>query len=355
MPAGQVAVLALVDAVQGLGHAVDGIEIGIGGHVPLLPLETLQLVLALQPLHQLVPVEGRAGLLPDELPGLLDLPLAVFLDQGIVKLHGLGHGEQRLVHQPVLENGGGHGAVAGLVGGDDGLVVVGHIVQHEQARLGLAHGAGVAGQTQGLHRVDVVEDGVVVHVAGDEIGDHLQGNVLHLLAEGVEDAAPHGFVVGHGLVVLGPDLVGLVQVQVVAEHLHELEDGGVDHAPIVPRAGPQRLAPETLHAAVEPVQHRQIGLAHPAIAPAAAVAHDIVDHHAVVIQPHLVEVVEGVLDAAPLPVLIQAGLVHVQVAQAALAGGLAVYEVPGQLLIVQAPGLGHGLFQIELFHFLAPS
>lgn len=177
-------------------------------------------------------------------------------------------------------------------------------------------------------------------MAGDEIGDHLQGDVLHFLAEGIENAAPHRLVVGDGLVVPRLDLlIPLVGVQVVAEHLHELVDSGVGHGPIVQRTGAQRLTPQALHAAVEPVEHGQIGLAHPAIAPAAlgkgpdaAVAHHIVDQHTVVVQPHLVEIVEGVLHTAPLAVLVQSGLVAVQVAQAALAVGLAVPEILSQLL-----------------------
>ena len=287
----------------------------------------------------------------------------MLVDQRIVELHGLGHGEQGLVDEPVLNDGRGHGAVAGLVGGDDGLVVIGHIVQHKQARLGLAHGAGVAGQAQGLHRVDVVEDRVVVHMAGDEIGDHLQGDVLHFLAEGIENAAPHRLVVGDGLVVPRLDLlIPLVGVQVVAEHLHELVDSGVGHGPIVQRTGAQRLTPQALHAAVEPVEHRQIGLAHPAIAPAAlgkgpdaAVTHHIVDQHTVVVQPHLVEIVEGVLHTAPLAVLVQSGLVAVQVAQAALAVGLAVPEILSQLFIIRGLDLLHHVFQIKFLHLFTPS
>ena len=202
---------------------------------------------------------------------------------------------------------------------------------------------------------------MVVDVAGDEIGDHLQGNVLVLLAEGVEDAAPDGLVMGHGLVMAGLGLLALLDVQVVGEHLHELIDGGVGHGPVVQRAGTQRLAPQALHAAVEPVEHGQIGLTHPAIAPAAleegdqsAVAHHVVHQHGVVIHPHLMEIVEGVLHAAPLAVLVKAGLVAVQVAQTALAVGLAVPEVLGQLLIVHVLGLGQGIFQVDLLHQLFP-
>ncbi len=163
---------------------------------------------------------------------------------------------------------------------------------------------------------------MVVDMAGDEVGDHLQGDVLHFLAEGIENAAPHRFIVGDGLVMPRLDLlIPLVGVQVVAEHLHELVDSGVGHGPIVQRTGAQRFTPQALHTAVEPVEHGQVGLAHPAVAPTAlgkgpnaAVAHHIVDQHTVVVQPHLVEIVEGVLHTAPLPVLVQSGLVAVQVA-----------------------------------------
>ena len=66
------------------------------------------------------------------------------------------------------------------------------------------------------------------------------------------------------------------------------------------------------------------------------------------------EIVEGVLHAAPLAVLVKAGLVAVQVAQTALAVGLAVPEVLGQLLIVHVLGLGQGIFQVDLLHQLFP-
>ena len=156
-------------------------------------------------------------------------------------------------------------------------------------------------------------------------------------------------------------LLALLDVQVVGEHLHELIDGGVGHGAVVQWAGTQGFAPQALHAAIEPVEHRQIGLAHPAVTPAAleeghqsAVAHHVVHQHGVVIHPHLVEVVEGILHAAPLTVLVKAGLVTVQVAQTALAVRLAVPEVLCQLLIVHVLGLGQGAFQVDLFHQLFP-
>ncbi len=352
-----VAVLALVDAVQCLGHAVDGIAGGVGRNVPLLPLEAHQLVLPLQVLLQLVPAEGRAGLLLDEFPHLADLVGAVLLHQGIVKLHGLGHGKQGLVQKPILDGRAGHGAVAGLVGGDDEGGVVRHIVQHEQSRLGLAHGAGVAGQTDGLDSVDVVEHRVVVHVTGDEIGDHLQGDVLVLAPPGVENTAPHRLLVGDGVL---PRLVvfAAVEVGVGPEHGHELLDGDAGHGAVMPGGGPQRLAPQSLQAAVKPVEHGQIGLAHPAVAPqalgennGAAEFHDVHNHLAVVIEPDVVEIVERVLHAPPLPVFIEAGLGQIQVAQPPLAVGLAVPEIPGDLLPIGF----FQLFPINFLHFFPPS
>ena len=80
----------------------------------------------------------------------------------------------------------------------------------------------------------------------------------------------------------------------------------------------------------------QIGLAHPAIAPGAldkvdgivGVLQDIQDHMHIVVAPDIVHVVEGVLDAAPLSVLVQVGLVLVQIAEtaAALFGGVGLAE-----------------------------
>ena len=153
-------------------------------------------------------------------------------------------------------------------------------------------------------------------------------------------------------------VLSAAQVAVSLEHAHKLLDGHAHHGPVVPGAGPQGGAPETFQTPVEPVQHRQIGLAQPAVAPealgeqdGAAVLHDVGDHHAVVIQPDVVEVVHGVLEAAPLAVLVEAGLVHVQIAQTTLLGRLAVPEVFGELFHVQV----FQLFQIRFFHFPAPS
>ena len=134
-------------------------------------------------------------------------------------------------------------------------------------------------------------------------------------------------------------VLAAVQVGVGTEHAHELPDGLVDHGPVVPAGGLHCLAAQALEAAVEPVHDGQVGLPDPAVAPDAlhkrhgpAVAHDVVHQHAVVIQPDAVEVVHRVLETAPFPVLIQAGLGQVQLAELALPVGLAVPEVPGKLL-----------------------
>ena len=326
------AVLGGEDAEQSLGNAVDGVVIGLAGNFPLLPLVTLQLVLALQMTLHGVPAEGHAGLLLDELPALLDLLHAVLLDQGIVKLHGHGQREEGLVEEPVLQSGGGNGGVAGLVAGDHEGSGIGNVILHEDAGLGLAHGAGVAGQADGLHRVDVVEHGVAVHVAGDEVGDHLHGDVA---VAGVDPGIEHG--TAGGLVGVDAGLVGFVLLAAVetgigVEEVADLLNGGADHGPVVPGGGGQSFPAHALQAALEPVDNGQVGLAHPAIAPGAldevdgviGVLEDIGDHVDVVIAPDHVHVVEGVLDASPLSVLEKAGLVLVQLAQtaAALFGGV---------------------------------
>ena len=106
------------------------------------------------------------------------------------------------------------------------------------------------------------------------------------------------------------------------------------------------------------MEHGQIGLAHPPVAPYAlgkynrtAVAHDVIDHHTVVVKPDIVEVVKGVFYTPPFAVLIKTGFGQVQVAQTALAVRLAIPEIPGQLLIVHFLQL----FQIGFLHFTVPS
>ena len=263
------AVLGGVDAEQSLGYAVDRVEIRLGGDFPLLPLVALQLVLALEVFLHALPVEGRAGLLLDELPHLLDLVHAVLLDQGIVKLHRDGQREERLVGKPVLQGVGRNGGVAGLVAGDDEGGGIGHVVQNEEAGLGLAHRAGVARQAEGLHRVDVVENGVGVYVAGDEVGDHLHRHVLVAgVLPGVEQSAA-GRLIGEDGVLVGVVFLAAVQTGVGVEEGADLVDGGGDHRAVMPGGGVQRLAAHALQAALEPVDDGQIGLAHPAVAPGA--------------------------------------------------------------------------------------
>ena len=178
-------------------------------------------------------------------------------------------------------------------------------------------------------------------MAGDEVRDHLQRNVFHFLAERIENTAPNGFVVRDGLVMAGFCLpAARIDVQVIAEHLHELIDGRVGHAAVMPRAGAQRFAAKAFKAAVVPVHNGKIGLTDPAVAPYTleeggkpAVPVDVRDHLDVVIKPHHMEVVEGVLHAAPLTVLVKTGLVLIQLAEPALTVGLAVPEIMGELFI----------------------
>ena len=134
-------------------------------------------------------------------------------------------------------------------------------------------------------------------------------------------------------------LLAVVELGVGGEHALELADGLADHAAVVPRGGLHGLAAQTLKAAVEPVEHGQIGLSDPAVShhalgkgERAVEPHDVRHHVDVVVHPYHIEVVQRVLDAAPLSVLVEAGLVEIEVAQAALLMGLAAPEILGQLL-----------------------
>ena len=174
-------------------------------------------------------------------------------------------------------------------------------------------------------------------MAGDEVGDHLERHIGDLAVPGIEHAAPDGLVVGDGVLVQVV-LLAAVQTGIGGEHALELADGGGNHGAVVPGGGLHGLAAHTLKAAVEPVENRQVGLADPAVAPhalgkvdRAAHDHDVLDHEDVVVKPDVVEVVHGVLDTAPLSVLVEVGLVLVQIAEAAAAlsrgMGLAIPEI----------------------------
>ncbi|CDB44482.1 unknown [Firmicutes bacterium CAG:240] len=325
VPDRKIAHLGLIDAVQCLCNAVDGVGIGLCSNLPLLPLELHKLILTLNVLAHEVKVHGNTSLVFDELPALLDILLDKLVCEGIVKYHGHLQSKQRLVVEPVLKNSSTDGAVAGLVAGYHERTVVRNIVKDVEAGLSLAHRAGVAGQADGLNCVDVVVDGVRVNVAGYEVRDHFQSNCLKLVAPAVEHTAPYGFLHCHGVI---PCIVLLSAVEsgIGIEHCHELIDGRVDHCAIMPCGAAQSLAAHAFHAAVKPVQNGQIGLAYPTVAPyalckvdKAAVLHYVHYHVDVVVQPNIIEVVEGVLYAAPLSMLVNTGLREVIFTEAATA------------------------------------
>ena len=333
MPDEVFAVLGLIDAVESLRNAVDGIVIGVGGNVPFFPLEALQFVLRFQILDELIPVERHAGHFLNKFPGAFDLLGAMLLDERIVKLHRLRHGIQRLVKEPVLQSGARDRGVARFVGSDEHRRIVRNIVLNKNAGFRLTHRARIARQTDGLHSVDIVEYGVAVHMAGDKIRDHFQRDMLEFVSPWIKHAAPYRFLVGDGVVVVVV-LFSAVKSRIGGEHALELLDRYADHAAVMPRGGAQRLAAKPLQAAVEPVQNRKIGLADPTVAPNALekgkrlfALEDVRHHHTVVIQPDVVEIVHRVLYAAPLTVLVKAGFILQKVAETALAMRLAVPEI----------------------------
>ena len=333
MPDEVFSVLRLIDAVERLRDAVDGIVIGVGGNVPLLPLKPLQFVLGFQILDELIPVERHAGHFLNKFPGAFDLLGAMLLDERIVKLHRLRHGIQRLVKEPVLQSGACDRGVARFVGSDEHRRIVRNIVLHKDTGFRLTHRARIARQTDGLHSVDIVEYGVAVHMAGDKIRDHFQRDMLEFVSPWIKHAAPYRFLVGDVMVVVVV-LLSAVKSRIGGEHALELLDRYADHAAVMPRGGAQRLAAKPLQAAVEPVQNRKIGLADPTVAPNALeegkrlfALEDVRHHHTVVIQPDVVEIVHRVLYAAPLTVLVKAGFILQKVAETALAMGLAVPEI----------------------------
>ena len=143
-------------------------------------------------------------------------------------------------------------------------------------------------------------------------------------------------------------LLAAVQPGVGIEHGHELIDGCIDHCTVVPCGSSKSLAAQTFEAAVEPMENGQVGLADPAVSPNAldeidnaAVLNDIRYHVQVIVQPNVMEVVEGVLYTAPLSVLVKTGLGQVVVAQAAAAFfcgmGLAIPEIFNETHITCPP------------------
>ncbi len=186
---------------------------------------------------------------------------------------------------------------------------------------------------------------MVVDVAGDEIGNHLQRNIIHDVSPGIEDVAGDGLIVGDGVL---PVFVFLAAVKLLvgSEHAHELADGFICHAAVVPGGGCESRAAQALKPAVEPVHDSEVSLAHPAVAHGSRkegegiVARKDVGHHMnVVVKPDHMEIVHGVLEAAPLAVLIEAGVADVEVAEPSLLVGLAVPEIPGGLFDVKSPCL----------------
>ena len=115
VPERSLAVLRVEDPVQSLCYTVDRIAVSICCYVPFFSLELVLLVLKLDVLFELIPVELESGLLFYEPPGHLDLFRAVLEDGVVVELHDLRHCEERLVHHPVLDDGCSYRAVAGLV------------------------------------------------------------------------------------------------------------------------------------------------------------------------------------------------------------------------------------------------
>ena len=160
MPYFPVTVLGLVNAVECLGHAVDGVVLCVRGYIPFLPFKALQLILLLKLFLQFVPTERDTVLLLNKAPALFNLLHAVFLDQRVIKLHGHGEREKRLVKEPVLQNGGCNRGVAGLIAGNHGFGIVGHVVKNKQAGLCLAHRAWVTRKANRLNRIDIIQHSV---------------------------------------------------------------------------------------------------------------------------------------------------------------------------------------------------
>ena len=270
----------------------------MGGNIPLLPFEEKLLILQFRIFFEAFPAERDTGLFFDELPAAFDLRLAPFLDQRVVILHRLRHRVQRPVQEPVLDDGCGNGRVAGLVGGHETGCRVRIVIHDADTGFRLTHGTGVRRQAEGLDGVDVVEDRIRVDVAGDEVRDHLQRDIDEAaVPERVEDAAGHGLVVKDRLFPeLG--LFPVVEPEVSGKHAHELFDRGISHAAVVPRRRAQCGAAHAFHAAVIPVEDRDVGLSDPAVPPEAFEegqrffgGQDVADHGAVRVAPDAGEII----------------------------------------------------------------
>ena len=185
-----------------------------------------------------------------------------------------------------------------------------------------------------------MEDRVRVDVARDEVRDHLQRDVdKTAVPERVEDAAGNGLVVEDRLF---PELVVFtVEPYIASEHAHELFDGGMGQAAIVPGGGAQCRSADTFHAAVIPVEDRDVGLAEPAVTPDALEepqrffgGQDVRHHHAVVVAPDAVEIIERIFETAPFSVAIQSRRLDIEVAEVAALMFFSVDEVFAGLLRV---------------------
>ena len=192
-------------------------------------------------------------------------------------------------------------------------------------------------------------------MAGNKIRDHLQRHIVELVAERIEDTAPDRFIVSKCLIVQSLAAAG---VQVCGEHTHELTDGLADHRAVMPGRRAQRFPAHPLKTAVKPVHDRQVALPYPAVPPDAlrerdgtAVFHDVGDHHAIVIEPDFIEVIERVFDASPLSVFVETGTRLVQITETPLPVGLPIEKIAFDLLKIGPLDLLFDFLQVGLFHF----
>ena len=208
--------------------------------------------------------------------------------------------EHRQVGEPAGHIGRGHGGpVAGHGGGDEAAAHMRQSVDDQSAALGGGHGAGIGGQAEGFHRVNIRHAGQLVDLGHQEHRHQLIGDAQQI-REARHDLA-HGHLVeqDHLLVQLGAVAVLLVALgqehQVLGHIAEDIVDQQVAHL--------QGVAPLAHGVLVHEADAAHIG-DHPPVVERHVQGRDQVlgegaQQHTPHPQPFL-EIIGGVGHAAPL-------------------------------------------------------
>ena len=278
-----------------------GGSVGRGHEAPLLLLVAHLVVVLFHDGAAGVPVIGLAGVPLDKVDDAAQGLAGILARVRVVPAHGNGsrqrvHVEVALDELAVHGRGVTRGVVRDAAGAD-----LRELVEDGDAGGIVRQAAGIRRQSDALHGVDIIRVCALIHVAQQQPLERLELRGAQVLEAG-EDLRAHG--------LLEHDLrAAEVVVTKAAVAHHHLGDGGGralhDRVEINARHA-QRRAAQTLDAAVDHVQRREVR-AQPAVGQHAAHdAHRALGHKAAHNAEHLDPldiVVPGILQTAPLAVL----------------------------------------------------